>query len=113
MKEWSPWVIIRILCPWVNSRYFIIIIVIIIIININIIKIKRLITVCLILDKGMKSLVNIRILCPWVNSSYFIIIIIIIVVVVVVVVNIIKIKRLITVCLILDEVWGMKSLGQH
>ncbi len=56
MKEWSPWVIIRILCPWVNSRYFIIIIVIIIIININIIKIKRLITVCLILDKGMKSL---------------------------------------------------------
>ncbi len=38
-EEWSPWVNIRILCPWVNSRYFIIIIIIIIIIiSINIIK---------------------------------------------------------------------------
>ncbi len=59
MKEWSPWVNIRILRPWVNSSYFIIIIIIIIINIINIIKIKRLITVCLILDElvwGMKSL---------------------------------------------------------
>ncbi len=57
-EEWSPWVNIRILCPWVNSRYFIIIIILIIINIINIIKIKRLITVCLILDElwGMKSL---------------------------------------------------------
>ncbi len=54
MKEWSPWVNIRILCPWVNSIYFVIIVIIIIIINI--IKIKRLIIVCLILDEGMKSL---------------------------------------------------------
>ncbi len=55
-EEWSPWVNITILCPWVNSRYFIIIIIIIIIIVVNIIKIKRLIIVCLILDEGMKSL---------------------------------------------------------
>ncbi len=53
MKEISPWVNIRILCPWVNSSYFIIINNIIII---NIIKINRLIIVCLILDEGMKSL---------------------------------------------------------
>ncbi len=44
-------------------------------------------------------------LCPWVNSSYLIIINNIIII------NIIKIKRFITVCLILDE--GKKSLGQH
>ncbi len=36
-EEWSPWVNITILCPWVNSRYFIIFIIIIIIISINII----------------------------------------------------------------------------
>ncbi len=45
------------------------------------------------------------------NIFIIIVIIIIIAFVVVVVVNIIKIKRIITVCLILDE--GMKSLGQH
>ncbi len=56
-EEWSAWVNIRILCPWVNSSYFIIIIIIIII---NIIKIKRLITVCLILDEYEEW-------SPWVN----------------------------------------------
>ncbi len=53
-EEWSPWVNITILCPWVNSRYFIIIIIVVVVVNI--IKIKRLIIVCLILDEGMKSL---------------------------------------------------------
>ncbi len=52
----TPWVNI-ILCPWVNSIYFVIIIIIII----NIIKIKRMITVCLILDEGMKSLGQLKI----------------------------------------------------
>ncbi len=58
------------------------------------------ITVCLILDKGMKSLGQHKNNVP--GSTQDIIIIIN---------NIIKIKRMITVCLILDK--GMKSLGQH
>ncbi len=92
-EEWSPWVNITILCPWVNSTYFIIIIIIVVVVVVvvvNIIKIKRLNIVCLILDElwEWSPWVNIRILCPWVNSRYFIIIIIIIIIIISI--NIIK-----------------------
>ncbi len=92
-EEWSPWVNITIVCPWVNLRYFIIIIIIIIVV-VNIIKIKRLIRVVLYWAEGMKSLGQLNRFC-----FYCLLLLVI---------NIIIIQQLITVCLILDELWGMK-----